>query len=385
MSAPAAQKYVAHVIHDYLGHTVNWVYTQIKHTERYSPYILTSNTMNLEAYPVPMIFNSGDSLTYLRPLERFFRYVGALPIPERVCFSNVLKEKRPALIQAHFGWDGFFTLGLKKRFQLPLVTRFYGYDVGALPRTRFWKTRYLRLFEEGDLFIVEGQHMKSRVVALGCPPEKCIVHHLGIETDGIPYAPRKIADGVLKILIAATFKEKKGLAYALKALRLAIDSLSDLKVCATIIGRGPLKLELEKLAADLDIQKNIRWAGFQPHDEFIKALSGAHVFLSPSVTASDGDTEGGAPVALIEAQASGIPVVSTLHADIPEMVINEKTGILVPERNVEGLARAIVRIAKSASLMEGLGKAGREHVLENHDAARQGKCLADIYDGLNRF
>lgn len=99
----------------------------------------------------------------------------------------------------------------------------------------------------------------------------------------------------------------------------------------------------------------------------------------PSVMASNQDTEGGAPVSLIEAQATGLPVVSTFHADIPEVVLNEQTGFLVPERDVEKLAQATITLAQSPQLLMEFGKNGREHVVINHNAIRQGEKLAEIY------
>ena len=370
------------MIPQYLGHTLNWVYTQLKHVKRYTPYVITCRTMNLDAYPLERIFVSRNHKTAMKPesyYERLVRRLGFLPRVDFRCYSTALREFPPLFIHAHFGWDGFFALGLKKKHNLPLITRFYGYDIGILPQIPLWRKRYRRLFVKGDLFIAEGTHMKSILLSLGCPEEKIAVHHLGIELDQIYYQERVPAPNTLRVLIAGTFKEKKGFEYALRALRGAVGKLSNLNIPITIIGDGVLKDDLHALARELGLHDSIEWTGYQPHDFFVKALHEADLFLSPSVTADDGDTEGGAPVAIIEAGASGLPVVSTTHADIPEVVLDGKTGLLAPERDIEALVEAICRLATDPELRLKLGRGAREQVEENYEAVRQGERLTDVY------
>ena len=210
-------EYVAHIVPEYLGHTLNWIYTQLRYLVRFTPYVMTRRIINRESYPLDMVFASRSPNTPLLPAslsDRIFRRLGYLPWRDYRCYSAVLRRFRPLLINAHFGWDGFFSLDLRRRHRIPLITRFYGYDVGMLPQLRIWQKRYRRLFREGDLFIVEGSHMKAALVDLGCPAEKVVVHHLGIELEKIEYRTRRSTPGQLHILIAGTFKEKKGIEYA---------------------------------------------------------------------------------------------------------------------------------------------------------------------------
>ncbi|NJL58834.1 MAG: colanic acid biosynthesis glycosyltransferase WcaL [Desulfobacteraceae bacterium] len=374
------KKYVAHMITEYLGHTLNWVYTQIKYVPEFSPYIMTSKVMNLESYPVDMIFKPDFSISpHFSWVDRLFRRLGYLPVAHEYCFSSALRKYPPMLIHAHFGWDGFFALGLKKKFKIPLITRFYGYDVGILPRIPLWRRRYKQLAAEGDLFIAEGKNMKSILEGIGFPSDKIVIHHLGIETEKILYVRRIPIPNCLRILMAATFKEKKGFEYALQAIAMAQKKLPGINIVVKIIGDGILKQKLHDLARELNIEKNIQWMGYQPHSEFIKSLYEADVFLSPSVTASDGDTEGGAPVAIIEAGASGLPVISTIHADIPEVVLDGQTGFLSPERNPDGLANAICELSINIEKRQNFGIKAHEHVQANYNAVIQGKYLTNIY------
>ncbi|MBN1515458.1 glycosyltransferase [Candidatus Sumerlaeota bacterium] len=375
-------KYIAHMIPEYLGHTLNWLYTQLKYVKRYEPYIMTQRTKNLDAYPLDRIFVSRNPQSAGKPTsyyERLVRRLGFQPPVDFRCYSAAMRELPPIFLHAHFGWDGFFALGLKRKHHLPLVTRFYGYDVGILPRIPLWRRRYARLFEEGDLFIVEGTNMKAILTGLGCPEDKIVVHHLGTELDRIAYAPREPKPGMLRVLIAGTFKEKKGIEYALRALSQTRERLPKLRIATTVIGDGVLKEPLHALAGELGIEQEITWTGYQPHDFFLDALHQADLFLSPSVTAANGDTEGGAPVAIIEAGASGLPVVSTTHADIPEVVLHDKTGLLAPERNSDALTEFICRLALEPETRLKFGEQARKHIEKNYEAAQQGRRLEEIY------
>jgi len=370
---------VAHLIPEYLGHTLNWVYTQIKFTAGYEHYVLTGNTVNLDDYPIVHIFTPRFRTSASGYWERFFRRLGLLPPNYYLTYVSLLRKFHPFVINAHFGWEGFFALSLRKKLGIPLITRFYGYDVGILPRSERWRRRYKRLFMEGDLFLVEGNNMKSAIESLGCAQDKIVIHRLGVDLDQISFIPRIPRKHEFTVLMAASFKEKKGLEYGLIAMRRVIDALPDKRINIRIIGDGVLRDRLYHLADVLNLHPYIQWHGYQPHSVFLQALYEVDVFLSPSVTASNGDTEGGAPVALIEAQAAGLPVVSTFHADIPEVVLNNRTGLLVPERDAVKLAEAIIALVQNPELRLRFGREGRRHIELNYNAVEQGRRLSEIY------
>lgn len=379
-------QYIAHMIPQYLGHTLNWVHAQLVYVKRYKPYVMTQYTLNLDTYPLEHIYAARNPKKVAAPqsyYERLVRRMGFLPLVDTRCYSAALSEFPPICIFAHFGYSGFDALRLKKKHNVPLVTRFYGYDIGILPRIPRWRRRYERLFKEGDLFLALGGRMKADLIALGCPEEKVEIHHLGVELSHIPYKERIPLPNTFRVLIAATFKEKKGLEYALRAMSVAIDKMPSVKVVITMIGDGVLKDDLHALANELRIYDSINWMGYGSHDFFVEALYEADLFLAPSVTAADGDTEG-TPVALIEAGASGLPVVSTTHADIPEVILDGKTGLLVPERNVEALVEAICSLAVSRDTRLEFGRHARSHVEENFEAVRQGELLADLCSRFER-
>ena len=123
-----------------------------------------------------------------------------------------------------------------------------------------------------------------------------------------------------------------------------------------------------------------RLLGFQPPEVLGREAYAHHLFLAPSVTAADGDTEGGAPVVLIEMVASGMPAVATRHCDIPHVLPAKWHGLLAPERDAAALAAAIEDwIAAPAPVWAERLAAGRTHLERGFDAASQGRALARIY------
>jgi colanic acid/amylovoran biosynthesis glycosyltransferase len=183
-------------------------------------------------------------------------------------------------------------------------------------------------------------------------------------------------------LISGNFKEKKGIEYAIKALGILNKENSDLKLLITIIGDGVLKSHLHNCAQECGIDDLIEWTGYQPHEEFIRRLYENDIFCSPSVIAKDGDTEGGAPVSIIEAGASGLPTVSTFHADIPDVIVNGKTGLLVPEKDCKECAIALSILNNDPELRKKIGFSAKKYISDNYNAAIQGNELATV---INRI
>jgi colanic acid/amylovoran biosynthesis glycosyltransferase len=374
---------VMHAVREYLPLTENWIYEQIRQASGFFPVVVCDEKSNMRDFPLGDVHAGSE-----RHFSDAFDLVNK--VHRRLAYANwpgsyrgVVKRYHPQLIHAHFGDRGVLMLGTARRYNIPLVTTFYGYDVSKLPLEEKWVPRLKWLFEHGDVFLAEGPVLRQKLIELGCPPEKARVHHLGVDVRRIPFQTRQAPTGPVKLLMAASFREKKGLRYGLEAFaRLANRRKGSVQL--TIIGDGPLKDELRDLAKAYGVMHLIRWLGYQPHDVFLREALDAHLFISPSVVASDGDTEGGAPVAIIEAQATGLPILATTHADIPEVTRPDKSAFLVPERDVDALEERLEFLVDHPELWEAMGQAGRRHVTAEFNATEQGKRLELIYREVMR-
>lgn len=284
------------------------------------------------------------------------------------------------VIHCHFGPNGLRGLGLRDSGALrgKLVTSFYGYDVSEFPR-RQKSNPYTRLFAQGDLFLVISQEMRSKLIELGCDPKRIQVQPLGVKPRMFPPAIRAATNGPIRILSIGRMVAKKGMEYGLRAVAALFREEPHLEY--VIIGDGPLRTDIERLIDDLGLGNIVRLAGWKTRPEIVKALGDADVLLAPSVTAESGDREG-TPVVIMEALASGVPVVSTLHAGIPEVLEEGVSGFLVPERDVPSLAGALRRLVRSPELRARMGERGRSAMQERHDIGALNNRLLGIYRKL---
>jgi colanic acid/amylovoran biosynthesis glycosyltransferase len=150
------------------------------------------------------------------------------------------------------------------------------------------------------------------------------------------------------------------------------------EVSYDIVGDGPLRSELERLIEQLGITTRVRLAGWKNHGETIAMMEASHVLLAPSVTASDGDEEG-IPNVIKEAMAMGLPVISTLHAGIPELVTDGESGFLVPERGDDVLAERIIYLYDHPDIWPRISHAARRKVETRFDIGRLSKDLVALY------
>jgi colanic acid/amylovoran biosynthesis glycosyltransferase len=260
------------------------------------------------------------------------------------------------------------------------VTTFYGYDLA--PAIAWgkgdWRRHRQELFEEGDLFLVEGPFMRKTMITLGCPAEKVQIQRIALPLDELPFRVRKPRlGGKVRILFAGRFTEKKGLIYALRAVGELWKERKDFEF--RIIGAGELAEEFKRFIQENELDDCVKLLGLMNYQEYLGEMAQASIFLHPSVVASNGDTEGGAPTVILEAQAMGMPVVSTLHADIPYVTVPGKSAILVQERDVTGLNAALSHLLNHPEAWEEMGRAGRAHIESYHNIVHEVSALEDKY------
>lgn len=267
------------------------------------------------------------------------------------------------IIQCHFGALGLKAVLLRGTGAISgtVVTAFHGEDITNYPQN-FADGHYAPLFAHGELFQPVSARWNGALEALGCPMHRVRVHRMGVDLSGFSMrdAPVTQADPI-RILAVSRLVEKKG-------LRDAVCAVAQLQLpCEfVIVGDGPLRTSLQALVDRLGVDGSIRLAGALPRHEIAALLQKTDIFLAPSVTAPNGDIEG-IPVAIMEAMASGIPVVSTRHSGIPELVQDNVSGFLLEEGDVAGLTCRLSRLAYDAPLRRRMGAAGRRIVAAEFD------------------
>lgn len=379
---------VLHFVPSWLPQTQTWIFRQVAELQQLgvNAHVVCGRRENLDQFSLPHIHCLEDEPRSTQLLDRTMR----LFRPRRHLSYVVTTGKRIGanVVHTHFGHTGWINSGAVAKLGAKHVVTFYGLDVNKLPaHSVVWRRRYKQLFEDVDLILCEGSHMARSIVALGCPAAKVTVQHLGVDVQNIHFSPRHWEPRTpFKALIAASFREKKGIPYAIEALAMLNKQIP---VEITIIGDADPSLESQREKAVIlnalkqsGLASKTRLLGYQSHDVLFREAYQHHVYISPSVTASDGDTEGGAPVTIIEMAASGMPIVSTKHCDIPEVIGNDATWLLAEERNVEQLYQRLWQLTQNPEQWKTMLAAVRNHIELEYDAMTQGIRLAANYQRL---
>ena len=378
---------ILHSVPVWLPQTQTWMYNQVNFLpDTINNHIVCEQTTNLEQFKVPNIHSLSDQPVFQRICDIGLRQ---LKLRNHTGFLvNMCLKHHGNVLHSHFGSIGWADIYAAKKAGIKHVVTFYGQEITRFPRQDArWYKRYRQLFSHIDKVLCEGPFMRESIINLGCPPEKALVQHLGVEMNNIHFKPRVWKKGSpLKVLIAASFREKKGIPYAIEALG-SIDK--DISLEITIIGDAgddasaiDEKNKILKAITNYQLTDKVKLMGFQPYDVLFKEAYNNHIFLSPSIKASDGDTEGGAPVTLIDMIATGMPIISTQHCDIPNVIDHKKTGLLAEERDPDGLKAHLMWLINHPEKWEEMVTTGRKKMEIEFNAHEQGKRLAKIYEQI---
>lgn len=379
---------VAQLKRRYLPRTETFVHMQVCALRRFEPSVLVRQTENLELFPGPMpvaFVDYGRGFKG-RWADLSYRAARTMSVYERRFFEHALQSLHPQLLHAHFAVDAAYFLPVKRCFDLPLVVSCYGYDVSSFPNRYFGLGRhYLEpVWRQADLVLAMSRDMERDLLRLGCPAEKIRVHYYGVDLARFPFVERPVEGSADRRPLRVTFvgslgAERKGVDDLLRGFALAAGQYPDVEL--RIVGDGCFQSRYEHLSSTLRIADRVSFSGFVAHERVHEELARTDIFAHPSVTTSEYDKEG-IPGTIVEAMATGLPIVTTRHAGIPEVVTDGEHGFVVAEHDIDAIARALVTLARDPSRRVKLGTQAAARARELADVVRQTAALEAIYDEL---
>jgi colanic acid/amylovoran biosynthesis glycosyltransferase len=267
---------------------------------------------------------------------------------------------------------------------IPLVVHFHGYDVSFLLPDAFWEEQYEALFDSASALIGVSNHICDKLKQLGAPEAKIQLLHGGIRLSRFDYDPPKPRfDGkTVRCLHVGRLVEKKApldLVRGFSEARQQVGRDSDLRL--TIAGDGPMREDVEDLISELGLPDHVRCLGNVPHERVVELMQESHLYTQHCKTASDGDEEGQG-ITFVEASATGLPIVTTRHNGIPDVVNDGETGFLVSEGDVEAMGEKIAYLALHPAEWPSFSEAGRRRVEEKFDLTKQTRKLISIYQDV---
>lgn len=272
-------------------------------------------------------------------------------------YVYLLKKTRPDVVLAEYGTTAVLVREACAQLGLPLVVHFHGYDASRTPILDRYAEAYAEVFHEAAAVVAVSRSMRDRLIGLGALPERVVVNPCSVDLDAFPVG--KPGESPPIFLAVGRLVEKKAPHLLVLAFAEVHRQYSEARL--RIVGDGPLSGVVADLVAALELADAVDLLGPQPHDVVREEMQRARAFVQHSVIALDGDSEG-TPVSVLEASASGLPVVSTHHAGIPDAVLDGVTGFIVAERDVGGMAERMLQLARDPQLATRMGRLGRERV-----------------------
>jgi colanic acid/amylovoran biosynthesis glycosyltransferase len=329
--------------------------------------------------PDSSIFLCQDNSRYSRSKGLIYRATGCAPD-----FHAQARRVRATLVNAHFAMDGANALALAQAVNVPLIVTLHGNDVTASERHhrtairgQLYLLRRQRMWKTAELFLCSSQFLRRKALEIGFPEDKLKTHYIGVNLKF--FRPPANDQPRRNVLFVGRLVEKKGCTYLIQAMQ-KVQSLFPL-ARLVVIGEGVERQNLESQARNLGIHCDFR--GAQPSSVVRDEMNSARVFCVPSVTASNGDSEGFG-IVFAEAQAMGVPVVSSLHGGIPEVVCDGSTGLLAPERDHGRLAEHIIRFFSDETFWNDCSRKGQTWISDRFDIRRQTLSLEETYTEVSQ-
>jgi colanic acid/amylovoran biosynthesis glycosyltransferase len=290
-------------------------------------------------------------------------------------YATAFGRAKADAVLAEYGTVGVQVKDACLKLGVPLVVHFHGFDASVREVLEEHRESYPEMFRAACAVVAVSRAMQRKLVALGAPEEKVHYNPYGIDCGAFGGAEPESAPPAF--VAVGRFVEKKAPHLTLRAFAEVRRAQPSARL--RMVGEGPLLEGCRRLASELGVDDAVEFLGAQSHERVQAEMRAARCFVQHSVEAPNGDCEG-TPLGILEAGASGLPVVSTRHAGIPDAVVEGETGLLVEEGDVNGMAGGMLKLAGDAALAGRMGRAARRHVAENFSVERSDRNLWAIIE-----
>ncbi|MBS2096705.1 glycosyltransferase family 4 protein [Carboxylicivirga linearis] len=287
-----------------------------------------------------------------------------------------LQKNNIDCVFSNYGMSASHMVPVCKKLNIPLIAIFHGHDATDIKILKNYKKKYQRLFDYATYIVVVSNEMKKRLMSIGAPEEKIQLIPYGIDTTQFKPVSEVITDR--KFLAVGRFTSKKGPLYTIRAFSKVVKEYPDATL--TMVGKkSGLYEKCSELVSSLNISKSVTFTGILDQKQISDLMQSSTAYVQHSIIAPNGDMEG-TPLSILEAAASGLPIVSTLHGGIKEAVIHGETGYLVEEKDENKMADYLILLCKDPEKAKTMGLNGRDHALDNYNRVKQIKKLYTLVE-----
>lgn len=282
-----------------------------------------------------------------------------------------LKENNIDVVLAEYGTHAHHILSAIKKAGLPMVVHFHGFDA-SITEVVQKHNNYKEVFQYAVKVIAVSKKMEQMLLDLGCPREKLVYNVYGPQPEFLEVQPKFTKKQFIAI---GRFTDKKAPYYTILAFKNAIKEHPDANLI--MAGNGLLLNTCKNLVKHYGLETQVDFPGVITPAKYQELLSESLGFVQYSITADNGDMEG-TPLAVLEASAAGLPVISTYHAGIPDVIIDGKTGLLCNEHDVDSMAANIISLLDNLNFAKELGRVGKTNIKDNFSMERHITSLQHV-------
>lgn len=295
--------------------------------------------------------------------------------------ARLLRKNKIDAVLAEYGVTGAYLAPACARAKIPLFVHFHGFDASVEAVLEQHRDGYQQVFDSAAGIVSVSRRMQGRLQNLGAPASRLYLNRCGVDPER--FGDSRPDESPPTFFAVGRFVEKKAPYLTILAFSRVVAKVPDAKL--VIVGEGLLLGPCKRLVQALNLKDSVELLGAQGPDTVQYYMRAARAFVQHSLVADNGDSEG-TPVAVIEAQMSGLPVISTDHAGIPDVVIDGETGFIVDEADIDSMTEVMVRVATDPGLTGRLGAAARERAIQNFTMDRHISDLAKmIQEGTERY
>jgi glycosyltransferase involved in cell wall biosynthesis len=299
-----------------------------------------------------LCFEDLQNRILLRGIGFIGRQIGLNIFSKHNFVKSFLKKHKVGVILSEYLDLSLEWVELAQKLDIPFYAHAHGYDVSERLRDKKWQEKYLQLNKIAGIITI-NQISKQRLIDIGIEPTKIHIIPYGIH---IPELVEKPVNSNIKCLAVGRVIPKKAPIFLLEAFRQASEQIPNLTL--DLVGAGELLPAAQQFVQAFNLENKVTLHGAKSNDFVQDLMSKSDIFLQHSITDQKTGDEEGLPVAILEAMAFALPVVSTLHAGIPEEVVHGETGFLVKEGDISEMAAKILKLASDSNLRINFGKAG---------------------------
>ena len=344
---------------------------------------IDANITYLYGGALPEMSEDGEMVVEYNLFNKIRRKLSKQLLPGSLNFHEkkllkYLRKKNTEAILAEFGTTGAAMVKVSKALNVPLIVFFHGVDAYLHEILKTQKESYQTLFREAACIFAVSNHMHRQLLSLGCPAEKLKLN---------PYGPADFYFDVTSnyteknFLAIGRFVDKKAPHITIQAFSEALKKHPEAKL--RMVGDGPLKEKAEQLVKDLHIVGSVEFKGVLSPQDILPFYKDSIAFVQHSLTAANGDTEG-TPVSVLEASAGALPVVSTKHAGIPDVILDGETGFLFDEGDVNAMTAAMIKVLDDMEHAKKMGQAGRARIRQSFTLDRHIGQIDSIIQQLTK-